>query len=129
MKRKDIRELTMQILYQMEMLQDFSEDTFKKSIENHTLNDNNLDYIRKIYDIITEKKEAIDNTIELNLKDWTIDRISIVDISILRLAISEMLHMEDIPSNVAINEAVELAKKFSDEQAPKFINGVLGNVK
>ena len=56
------------------------------------------------------------------------DRISKVDISILRVAVSEILHIDDIPYNVSVNEAVELAKKFSDDQAPKFINGVLGNI-
>ncbi len=85
--------------------------------------------MEKIYDIVTEQKEGIDNTIKANLKEWTMDRVSKVDLSILRLAVCEILHIEDIPSNVSINEAVELAKKFSDDQAPKFINGVLGNVK
>ncbi len=129
MKRKDVRELMMQILYQMEMQQDYSVEVFKKAIENKNLNENNQGYMEKIYDIVTEQKEGIDNTIKANLKEWTMDRVSKVDLSILRLAVCEILHIEDIPSNVSINEAVELAKKFSDDQAPKFINGVLGNVK
>jgi len=129
MKRKDVRELMMQILYQMEMQQDYSVEVFKKAIENKNLNENNQGYMEKIYDIVTEQKEGIDNTIKANLKEWTMDRVSKVDLSILRLAVCEILHIEDIPLNVSINEAVELAKKFSDDQAPKFINGVLGNVK
>lgn len=129
MKRKETRELTMQLLYQMEMQQDYSKQVLNKCIAEHRLSDNNVAYIQNIYDIITEKKDEIDNTIKANLKDWTMDRISKVDISILRLAVGEMLHMDDIPVNVSINEAVEMAKKFSDDQAPRFINGVLGNVK
>lgn len=61
------------------------------------------------------------------MKDWTMERISKVNLSILRLAMCEILFMEDIPFQVSINEAVELAKKFGDDDSPSFINGVLAS--
>ena len=63
-----------------------------------------------------------------NLVRWKIDRISKVDLSILRLAIFEILHMNEIPASVSINEAVELAKKYSSKESASFINGLLGKV-
>jgi len=128
MKRREIREIMMQTLYQMEILEDYSKEVFDKAITEYKLSEGNKEYLNEIYNIITEKKVEIDNKIEVNLKDWTMDRISKVDISILRLALSEMMEIEDIPNTVSINEAVELAKKFSDDNSPKFINGVLGNI-
>lgn len=70
----------------------------------------------------------IDDMISKNLKKWTKERISKVDLAILRLAIYEICFSQEIPSSVAINEAVELAKEFSTEEAPAFINGVLGSI-
>lgn len=72
--------------------------------------------------------EEIDDMISKNLKKWTKERISKVDLAILRLAIYEICFSQEIPSSVAINEAVELAKEFSTEEAPAFINGVLGSI-
>lgn len=128
MKRRDMRELMMQILYQMEMQEDYSVAVLEGALLEQKLSGKNKDYAKEIYRIVIEQKEEIDNKIKNNLKDWTMDRISKVDLSILRLALSEIVGMEDIPTTVSINEAVELAKKFSDEQSSKFINGVLGNV-
>lgn len=75
-----------------------------------------------------ENINQIDEKIASSLKNWTIDRISKVNLSILRLAVCEILYIEDIPFQVSINEAVELAKKFSDDEAPSFINGVLASI-
>jgi len=74
-----------------------------------------------------EKKEQIDDCINRWAKNWTIDRMSKVDASILRLAVYE-LSFSSIPVGVVINEAVELSKEFSSEQAPSFVNGILGKI-
>ncbi len=76
-----------------------------------------------------ENKEVIDEAIRQNLKKWKLERISIVDRSILRVAVYEMKYMEEIPHNVTINEAIEIAKTFGDEESRRFINGVLSNIK
>lgn len=84
-------------------------------------------YYVDVVSMCFENIEAIDRKISSFLKDWTIDRISKVNLSILRLAICEITYIEDIPYQVSINEAIELAKKFSDDDAPSFINGVLAS--
>ena len=75
---------------------------------------------------IEENLPAIDETIGRNAKGWRIDRMSGVDLSILRLAIYELDYDPDIPEGVAINEAVELAKMYGGDESPSFVNGILG---
>lgn len=86
-----------------------------------------IDYYVDVVSVCFENIDDIDRKISLFLKDWTIDRISKVNLSILRLAICEITYIDDIPYQVSINEAIELAKKFSDDDAPSFINGVLAS--
>jgi transcription antitermination protein NusB len=76
-----------------------------------------------------ENRDAIDEQIKRHAKNWELHRIAAVDRNILRLAIFEMLHREDIPPVVSINEAVDIAKKFSTEDSGKFVNGILDKVK
>lgn len=72
--------------------------------------------------------EKIDDVIKNNLKSWTMDRIAKVDLTILRMAIYELLYSEDVPHSVAINEAIELGKEFGTDESGSFINGVLGRI-
>lgn len=75
-----------------------------------------------------DKLKEIDSKIESNLKGWSASRISKITRAILRLAVCEMLFYDDVPTGVAVNEAVELAKKFASDDEPSYINGVLGSV-
>lgn len=77
---------------------------------------------------IAENIDNIDNTINKFCLGWNISRISKVDLAILRLSVYEILFRDDIPDSVSVNEAVELAKKYSDTKSPAFINGVLGSI-
>lgn len=86
-----------------------------------------IDYYINVTSLCFENISSIDDKISSLLKEWTIERISKVNLSILRLAICEITYINDIPYQVSINEAVELAKKFSDDDAPAFINGVLAS--
>ena len=76
-----------------------------------------------------QHREAIDEHIKKHVKNWDFNRIAAVDRNIMRLAIFEMLHREDIPPVVSINEAVDIAKKFSTHESGKFVNGILDKVK
>ena len=76
-----------------------------------------------------EHRNAIDEQIKKNAKNWDLHRIAAVDRNILRLAIYEMLYRDDIPPIVSINEAVDIAKKFSTEDSGKFVNGILDKIK
>ena len=86
------------------------------------------DFARKEAEGVYANIDAIDGVISENLRGWTISRISRVALSILRLAVYEIKYSEEVPTSVAINEAVELAKKFGTDDDPSYINGVLGSV-
>jgi N utilization substance protein B len=78
---------------------------------------------------VLEHRDAIDDRIRLHVKNWELHRIATVDRNVLRLAIYEMLYREDIPPVVSINEAVDIAKRFSTEESGKFVNGILDKIK
>lgn len=131
MSRKIARELTFKVIFSFNF-QDENEqiEALIDNLQNET-NDINLEdkeYIKSIVNGVIEKKETLDETIKKYLKDWTMDRISKTDLAILRVAVYEILYREDIPYKVSVNEAVELAKSFSDGGSPSFINGVLAGV-
>ena len=77
---------------------------------------------------VTEHAEHIDDLISAHLQGWTLDRLPAVDRAILRVAVWELLHADDVPEPVAVDEAVELAKQLSTDESPGFVNGVLGQV-
>ena len=127
MKRRTARERAMQALYQMDITGELEP---KVAVEN-TLDEGEEtnEFLESLVVGCVEHKEVIDEAIRQNLKKWKLERISIVDRSILRVAVYEMKYMEEIPHNVTINEAIEIAKTFGDEESRRFINGVLSNIK
>ncbi len=86
------------------------------------------DYVEGVFFDIGEKISVIDEKIFANTNGWKADRLSRVSLSIMRLCVYEMLYRRDVPYSVSINEAVELAKKYDHDKAPKFINGVLNTI-
>ncbi|ABS34724.1 MULTISPECIES: transcription antitermination factor NusB [Clostridium] len=142
MNRRKSREVAMRLLFQttlngenleeaLENLKDVRESeeiTKEKDYESVDLKDVDIDYVKRIIKGIEENKEEIDEKIKGNLKNWKIERLSKVDLSILRLCTYELKFEEDIPNRVSVNEAIELAKKYSGEKSATFINGVLGKM-
>ncbi|WXR61911.1 transcription antitermination factor NusB [Peptostreptococcaceae bacterium AGR-M142] len=124
MSRKQKRENLMTLFYQMEFMDEFNTDKLNSFMEENNISD---DYFINVANNFLNNKEEIDKKIDENIK-WNISRLAKVDLSILRLAITEITYIDDVPNKVAINEAVELAKKFCDEKSFAFINGVLGSV-
>ena len=120
----------MQLLFQMEAQNDFSKEAQDKFIQNFNAENDQMDYIHKVLVAYIANKDEIDQDIENASVKWHIERIAKVDLAILRLAITEVKYLKDkdIPTQVAINEAINLAKKFSSEDSGKFINGLLGKV-
>lgn len=138
MNRRKSRELSMKLLYQMcvnkEEYQDVI-DNLKESIEcdlkteeDIDLQDIDMDYITRIIKGVDGNKEIIDIELEKYLVNWKISRISKIDLTIMRICTYEIMFESDIPDNVSINEALELAKKYSDEKSAAFINGVLDKI-
>lgn len=87
-----------------------------------------LDFAAELVKGVTEHRAAIDELLTAKSKNWSLARMARVDLSILRLAIFELLYCRDIPKNVTINEAIEVAKKFGTEDSPSFVNGILDEI-
>lgn len=130
MDRSGIRELAFKLVYSLEIQKtDAINEAIDLYIEaNEIKSQNAKDYIEDAVLGIEKNKKEIDKKIEKNLKsDWKIERISKINLSILRLAIYEITY-KDVPYKVAINEAVELAKKYGEDTSKKFVNGILASV-
>ncbi|MGY3766528.1 transcription antitermination factor NusB [Vagococcus vulneris] len=128
--RHQLRQLAFQSIF----IQLFDEDLTAEDAVDHALalfprqfNDGAEipEYLTIVVPGITEKETEIDAVIVKYLKNWKINRIAKTDLAILRLAIYEMLYLEDVPTKVSLNEALELTKEFSDDESRRFVNGVL----
>lgn len=126
MNRQIIREQTMQLIFQMEATNNFDYEKLSLVPENQKV----LKEQQAVNTLVAirEHISEIDACISRNLDKWTIDRISKSDLSILRNAVTEMLYCDEIPNNVAISEAVNLAKKFGDDKSYAFVNSILSKI-
>lgn len=106
---------------------DSVEDALEQS-EKGTLSDEDILFSDRLYEGVRAHREEIDAEIESHAKDWSINRIAKVDLSILRIAVYEILFEKTIPIGATVNEAVELAKEFGGEKSAGFINGILGSI-
>lgn len=128
MGRRASREAAMKLLYQLEIQRDDRDEQINTVLEDESLTASDRKYIRSIVDGVSENVEQLDKIIEKYAMGWKINRISKIDLSVLRIGIYEILFREDIPYSVSVNEAVELAKKYSNEDAGAFVNGLLAKV-
>jgi len=127
-KRTRSRELALQILYQA----DLREGELKKILpdfwkDNPVPDDVSEFTERLVHGTLTHKK-LIDKKIQKYAENWTLERMAVIDRNILRMASFEMLYMDDVPPKVSINEAVDIAKKYGDEQSGSFVNGILDKI-
>lgn len=129
MNRSAIRESAFKLLYSSEIQKDFEEEQIDIFLEDNNITGNEeIKYIKNSFFGIRENITEIENLISKNLSQkWTIERISRIDISILKLAIYEIVYSK-LPYKVVINEAVELAKKYGDDSSKSFINGILASI-
>ncbi|RDI41196.1 transcription antitermination factor NusB [Falsibacillus pallidus] len=125
MKRRTAREKALQALFQMDMNDISASDAIEHVLEGKS----NDEYLQQLVSGTMEHKNEIDDRIQSNLQKWKLERLAKVDRNIMRVCVYEMCFVEDMPPNVAINEAIEIAKVFGDDQSSKFINGVLSKVK
>lgn len=125
MKRRTAREKALQALFQMNI----SGIEADEAIEN-VLDDESKDpFLQQLVEGTIQHLPEIDAEIQKHLENWTLDRLAKVDITILRIGMYELLFNQEIPENVAINEAIEIAKIFGDDRSGKFINGILSKAK
>ena len=131
MNRKLSREKAMELLFGMTLSKDTIEETVEAFIENYEgdIKEIDLTYVKQVLIGVDNNKEEIDKVIQENLHNWKIERISKVNLSILRIATYELLYDKEVPRGVAINEALEITRRYSDEKSVAFINGVLDKIK
>jgi N utilization substance protein B len=123
------RILVMQALYEWQQRDELKlSDIIERHLEKHEFEENNLTFIHKLIAGVETNLEEIDKVITISAPEWPIPQIAQVDLSVLRLAIFELLFDDEVPPKAVINEAVELSKAFGGENSSKFINGVLGTV-
>ena len=129
MNRSAMRELAFKAMYGMEVQKEHTNEQLDLFLEDNEINESDaIEYIKSVFNGIETNKEEILKMISDNLKrDWTIERISKVNLAILEIAIFEIKYNE-LPFKIVINEAVEIAKKYGDEAAPLFVNGVLASI-
>jgi N utilization substance protein B len=131
-KRTQAREFALQILYQIDITHDaydISLDNFWKTNTEQEVSEDVKAFAGELVKGVVDNLTAIDDKIASYATNWEIERMAVVDRNILRMSCYELLFREDIPPKVSINEAVDLAKKFSDIKAGKFVNGILDKVK
>lgn len=137
LSRHEIRQMAVQALFPL----DFNQDLEKKDAILHVIeleheemiDEEHENFVPTYLDLLVtgvcENKEPLDKMIQEHLRrGWSLQRLSKMDVTILRIALFEMLYVDNVPNKVALNEAIELAKTFSDDQSRKFINGVLSTI-
>ena len=130
MNRRKLRVLVFGFLFRIEFISEFEllqqTDLYIEEIENEEKD--SVNEIKEQVKYILEHIEDIDNLIDKSAERWKVSRMAKVDLAILRLAAYEINYNNDIPTNVAINEAIELAKKYGGDQSASFVNGVLARI-
>ena len=129
MNMSKMREYAFMLLYELEIQKEFSEESIEIFLENNEIVDKDAKkYIRKIVKGVKENEEELEKKIAEKLKPkWKLERISKINIALLKLSIYEMLYA-NVPYKIAINEIIELAKTYGEDNSASFINGVLANV-
>ncbi len=126
--RRKARMLALQALYEADSTGHEAEQTITHLLDNVGLSEDNSTFACQLVSGVIHNKEEIDHNIQHFAPAWPLEQIPTVDRNILRVAIFEILFDDEVPVKVAVNEAVELAKKFGSDSSPRFVNGVLGSV-
>ena len=126
--RRKSRELALQALYQGEQAGQNGLLVFEEFCAHFQVNKKSIPYAKKLLDGVQEKADAINQLISKYAENWRLERMSVIDRNILRLAVYEVHYQDDVPVSVAINEAVEIAKRYSTDDSGPFINGILDSM-
>ena len=133
--RREIREKALQSLFQLSANKDLSKEiAMQKALINNNDGSEELEevsipaYLDQVVSGVIEEQQVIDNKIEKHLTNWSINRLAKTDLLVMRIAVYEMLFVDDVPDKVALNEALEIIKLYGDEKSRKFVNGILSNM-
>jgi len=127
-QRRKARAVALQAMYEIDTTRHEAEEVLGRLLAEENLSGDNTAFVRQMVKQVVEHQAEIDGNIQRFAPTWPVEQLSAIDRNILRLAISEILFDNRVIIKVAINEAVELAKKFGSESSSKFVNGVLGSI-
>jgi len=128
-KRRQARELALKFLYQFEMNAGGLDEQLQLFVERESCKEETKTFALELIETTILHKNEIDELLEKCAENWTLDRMAVIDRNILRSATCELVFHKNIPPKVAIDEAVEIAKKYGGAGSPEFINGVLDQIK
>ena len=130
MSRRSARDTAFRLIFEYSTVGEFNPDTknIMRDCFDKGMNETAWDYVRSVVEKFEANKEAIDESITVHSKGWKISHMARVELSVLRLGVTELMFFDDIASSITINECVEMTKKYSSDKSSKFINGVLGAV-
>lgn len=126
MTREKARELFMQMIFQMDAQNDYTENAKEIFLRSFPIDGKGEKYFNEMYTVVSGNLDKIDSIIDKSSSNWKSSRMAKVDLAICRVSVAEMMFKQDIPDAVSINEAINLAKKFGTESSQKFVNGLLG---
>ncbi len=123
--RRLARELVLQSLYASESGETQPEESFAEIIKDHKLSEKNVQFVHTLFSLTMQHRDWADQQISKLAEHWDVNRIAAIDRTILQMALVELEHVPDTPVKVVLNEAIELARKFSTSESPGFVNGIL----
>lgn len=126
--RRLSREMTLKVLFQIDLVSTNIEEVLKYTLGNGKLSDEVKEFTLLLVKGVMGNLSEIDKAINSYTNNWSLERITNIDRNILRMAIYEILYLKNIPKSVSINEAIELAKKYGTKSSFSFVNGVLGKI-
>ena len=126
--RRRARRATLEALYEVDIAGHPPDDVLKRRLKDEPLDEPGEEFAKLLMEGILANQQGMDQVIARYAPEWPLDQMAVIDRNILRIAIFEFLVGDETPVKVAINEAVELAKLFGSDSAPRFINGVLGSL-
>jgi N utilization substance protein B len=124
-RRRKAREIALQVLYAVDLSGVSWEIALEETITRRNSSGEAADYARKLVERVVNAAPKLDEMISGRLENWEFDRVSIIDRNILRIALAELLHFPETPTKVIIDEAIEIAHRFSSRGAGRFVNGIL----
>ena len=127
-KRRSSRELALKFLYQSELNEGDVDEQMKLFLERSPLQDEVETFMKELVGSVLKQKKEIDEILQKFSDNWVLDRMTVIDRNILRIGACELLFGFSTPPKVVINEAVDIAKKYGNEDSPDFINGILDKI-
>lgn len=127
-KRRRSREFALQVLYQLEITKQDALEAMVQLRENFSPEEGEDEFTKRIVLGVMEHRQEIDRLIEERSENWRLERMTIIDRNILRIAIFELLYCSEIPPKVTLNEAIDLGKRYGSDESGSFINGILDRI-